>query len=440
MADEAATAKDGQFILISLLPDVCLTPGKNGYPVPYVITHAMDQSRQVSPNVYFAGKAAYLHNESYVDNVRGDEPGTGGGIVSGTHVKISHSIDKSPTVFVNGRPLVRTGDSMWMNWQKPGEAGGQAPRSAADAKAGRWQCRKGQIAAAQEQGAAMAPGAERDKLVAATERFERNNVAVEHARLADNTYHPQDGAPPGWNNISNDPEALSKYGLKESDLTKPGSDFRAQVYEPDPQVFGQDMKPTVAFKGTQSGQDWSNNLAQGLNQHSDYYENAVRIGTELERNGANVDIAGHSLGGGLASAASRASGLPADTFNAAGLHPETVGRYGGTPQTPATENIQAYRVAGEVLTGVQEQGALGTLAGAGIGGLLGGPIGAAAGALAKVGLSATMPDAVGIPHQLPGHGINPVARHGMDQVIDGIEAQKSEDQAVLAEATGKSCG
>ena len=82
MFNEAATAKDAQFVLISLLPDVCLTPSKSGYPVPYVITHKMDQSEQVSPNVFFCGKPVYLHNESYVDNVRGDEPGGGKGVIS----------------------------------------------------------------------------------------------------------------------------------------------------------------------------------------------------------------------------------------------------------------------------------------------------------------------------------------------------------------------
>ena len=46
MANEAATAKDAQFVLVNLLPDVCLTPSKTGYPVPYVITHQMDQSEQ----------------------------------------------------------------------------------------------------------------------------------------------------------------------------------------------------------------------------------------------------------------------------------------------------------------------------------------------------------------------------------------------------------
>ena len=432
MANEAATAKDAQFVLISILPDVCLTPTKSGYPVPYVITHKMDQSEQVSPNVFFRGKPAYLHNESYVDNVRGDEPGGGKGVVSRTHVKISHDIDHSKTVFVNGRQIVRTGDKMWMNWKKPGEAGAATPKSASQAKAERWQCRQGQIAAAKDLSNHMPPGPERSKLDAAINRFERNNVAVEHARLSDAVYRPGE-APTGWNNISNDPQALARYGLTPQDLQKPGSNFGAQMYEPDPAVFGTDMKPTVAFRGTQpsSMQDWANNGAQGINRHSDYYENAVRIGGRLERSNADVAITGHSLGGGMASAASRASGLPANTFNAAGLHPETVARYGGTLHVPARENINAYRVRGEALTGAQEQSAGGTA--------LAGLIGGAVGASAKVALAAAMPNAAGIPRELPGKG-NPVARHGMDQVIDGIEGQKQDDQATLAQATGKSCG
>ena len=41
MANELATAKDGQFMLINFVPDVCLTPTRTGYPVPYVVTHRM---------------------------------------------------------------------------------------------------------------------------------------------------------------------------------------------------------------------------------------------------------------------------------------------------------------------------------------------------------------------------------------------------------------
>ncbi|WP_341645979.1 DUF4150 domain-containing protein [Thauera sp. SDU_THAU2] len=122
MADENIVSKDARFRLVSLAPDVCITPSKKGSPVPYPITHTMDQSQQCSPNVFLQGKAVYLHNESFVDNVKGDEPGAGKGVVSGTHTTISHNIDKSSNVYVNGRPIVRTGDSMWMNWKSMGPA------------------------------------------------------------------------------------------------------------------------------------------------------------------------------------------------------------------------------------------------------------------------------------------------------------------------------
>lgn len=433
MAAEAAAAKDAEFILVCLLPDVCLTPNRKGKPVPYPITHDMGESKQCSPNVFFRGKPAYLHEESYVDNVKGDEPGGGKGVVSRTHVKISRSEQYSDNVFVNGRHLVRTGDKVWMNRAEPGDAGGSA---AASGKKARWECRQGQIAAARDKLSELPDGADKDRLQAAADRFERNNVAVEHARLSRAVYGPDGTAPEGWINISDNPEKLRQYGLETGDLQIEDSNFRAQVYEPDPAVFGNDMKPTVAFKGTQNGEDWKNNLAQGVDMHSDYYMRATRIGSKIERSGATVDIAGHSLGGGLASAASQASGMPATTFNAAGLHGNTVERYGGTVHQT---DIQAYRVAGEILSGVQEPGWGGTATAASAGLALGGVKGAAIGALARWGLAALMPDAVGTPHVLEGTGLNPIDRHGMEQVIDGIETQKSEDQQTIASATGKIC-
>ena len=59
-----------------------------------------------------------MHEESYVDDVTGDEPGEGGGVVSGTNTRISRSIEKSESVYVNGRRIVRTGDKVWMNRKK----------------------------------------------------------------------------------------------------------------------------------------------------------------------------------------------------------------------------------------------------------------------------------------------------------------------------------
>lgn len=121
MADERLTGRDARYVLISMAPDVCHTGSKKkkGKPVPFPITHQMDQSEQCSGNVFVNDKPVYLHGLSYVDKVTGDELGTGGGVVTGVNVEISHSLQKSATVFVNGHPVVRTGDKVHMNTKKP---------------------------------------------------------------------------------------------------------------------------------------------------------------------------------------------------------------------------------------------------------------------------------------------------------------------------------
>ena len=279
----------------------------------------------------------------------------------------------------------------------------------------------------------------------AAENMNRLNHDMEHAKLANHVY--KDGSPPdyksppdfesnpapeGWSEVT-DPAELEAMGIDPADLSDQGSNFRARVYKPDPAVFGDSMKPTVTFKGTtfSSGEDWKNNAQQGLGMHSDYYERAVRIGN----NSSGVEFTGHSLGGGMASAASRANGGDGTTFNAAGLHSKTVKKYGGTPQN---SDINAYQVNNEVLTGVQEQGWKGTAAAAAAGWAVAGPWGALAGALAKIGLSAAAPDAAGTKHALPGHG-DPVSRHGMDQVLDGMQGQIEDTQQTLEDATGVEC-
>ncbi|WP_429503367.1 hypothetical protein [Paraburkholderia youngii] len=115
----------------------------------------------------------------------------------------------------------------------------------------------------------------------------------------------------------------------------------------------------------------------------------------MRRTQAPIDIAGHSLGGGLCSAASLASGKDCWSFNAAGLHPKTVEHYGGQV-TPS--NINAYHVNGDILTVVQTW--------------------------------TPLPGAAGTPYLLPGSG-SPVSRHFITQAIDGIEQQKAEDISVL---------
>ena len=299
-------------------------------------------------------------------------------------------------------------------------------------KAIRYGQRKHSVELAKWKADQLPDGDEKEELTAAAERFERNIKAAEMAKLSQNVYNPDQGPPEGWKNVSDDSKALEKIGLTERDLSQPGSDYRAQVYQPDPAVFGPDMKTTVAFKGTTTGEDWGQNFKQGVNAESTYYRNATQVGTRLDKADAEVEITGHSLGGGMASAASRASGRDAWTFNSAGLHDKTVERYGGTVHEPAVENITAYRVENEALTGLQEQGLKGTATAAGLGFRMGGPWGAVIGAALKIGLSAAMPNALGSKYELPGSW-DPAQRHFMSQVIAGIEAQKEEDQKAISE-------
>ena len=211
------------------------------------------------------------------------------------------------------------------------------------------------------------------------------------------------------------------------ELKPDNSDFRAGMYVANSEVFGNVFEPALVFKGTTSREDWLNNIAQGRDQYSDYYKRAVELGDTIKRSGAKVHITGHSLGGGTASAASRTSGMDATTFNAAGLHPNTVERYGGPLHTSAQENITAYRVKGEVLTSLQENRLSSGFA-------IPNPVGWIHEKLAE-----NLPNAVGTPHELPGRGINRIDRHSMAQVIEGLEVQKSFDQRNLAEATGHHC-
>ena len=312
-------------------------------------------------------------------------------------------------------------------------------------KAERWQARKDLIS---KGNASIYPDAQ-----IAAKRLADNNIAVEKAKLAENVYktvNPLEttpGVPEGWKDISNDADALNKLGLKSKMLyDDPASpNFLARVYEPDKAVFGNDMNPTVVFRGSRepefasvgdnlsslwnkgelapvkNGADWSNNFAQGVGKNSTYYQSAVGIGDTLAKSGQNVDIAGHSLGGGLASATAMASGKPAWTFNAAGLNSGTVEKYGGSVLGKA-DDIQAYRVEGELLTKVQEVNVWEDLKS-----MEGLPVPT----LLKEGVSALSPNAAGIPHDLPGGTGSALERHGIGQAIDCIEQQKDEDIAII---------
>lgn len=189
-----------------------------------------------------------------------------------------------------------------------------------------------------------------------------------------------DGQPPtGWIRGSERPELLAERlpGMNPQqiqDLLHPaGSGYRAEIYLPDPAVLGPDARPVLAFKGStgpildpaapggrrESGPEdfLANNIPQGLGLRTDYYDRAMNAARVLgQQPGFDFEITGHSLGGGMASAAGAISGRDTTTFNAAGLHPETARRFAEENALPVYDtqrNVRAYQVGGEMLTDAQ---------------------------------------------------------------------------------------
>lgn len=90
--------------------------------------------------------------------------------------------------------------------------------------------------------------------------------------------------------------------------------FKAKLYE-------KDGNHVFATAGTNpwSGKDWANNIAQQFGWNSKQYNQSIELAKEYAGKYDNLVFVGHSLGGGLASANSCATGCSAITFNAAAL-------------------------------------------------------------------------------------------------------------------------
>ena len=150
--------------------------------------------------------------------------------------------------------------------------------------------------------------------------------------------------------------------------------FRARVYVTG---SGADTHYTVAFRGTrmEKAADWETNAKQALGQQTEHYQKALAIGRSLANHPElSVSMTGHSLGGGLASAAAIAAGRDANTFNAAGLSDNTIRTaraINAAGDNHREARVEAFYVRGEVLSALQDGGD--RVAGA----LLGGAFGAA---------------------------------------------------------------
>lgn len=207
---------------------------------------------------------------------------------------------------------------------------------------------------------------------------------------------------------------IAQIGLKPQDLVSAQSSFRARIYV---KGANESAQFVVAFRGSTSASDWQANFRQGVGLSSDHYQRALNIGMRLAmRPGADVMITGHSLGGGLASAAALASGRDAATFNASGLSDTTIARANAI-RTDAgigrAVEVQAFYVRGEILSAIQDGGD--RVIGAIFGGVTGARIVDAPEAYGtRVPLTAVRPQGT------PWYSDNPVAKHGMDWVLSSL--------------------
>jgi uncharacterized Zn-binding protein involved in type VI secretion len=219
-------------------------------------------------------------------------------------------------------------------------------------------------------------------------------------------------------------------GLKGAKFMDPDSGFGSALFKS--AINGETM---LTYRGTNNAvtgvKDWLTNAGQGMGLETEQYKQAMYLAKQVkEAISPPPVIVGHSLGGGLASAGVGVTGLPGYTFNAAGLHTNTVSRAGGADLAKTASLIKTQAVDGEVLTMAQTYGKAlipGLLSGAGA--LIGGTAGAVLGGVIGIAklLEGGLPKASGDMMALPAVGGSPIARHGMDQVIAGIESQKKED-------------
>lgn len=146
-------------------------------------------------------------------------------------------------------------------------------------------------------------------------------------------------------------EEMGKMNIKDSDLKDPSTGFKADIYK------DKNGDYVLVYRGTYSDpdhpendliHDWSkewtdDNMKQGLGMGSEQYNKSIKLAEKVNSNkpkDKQLTIAGHSLGGGLATAAGAATGSKTYAFCPAGVHPNTYKMYG--VQNPDTSKVHTY--------------------------------------------------------------------------------------------------
>ena len=108
--------KHGKFKAVSTAPTINKTPvGSSTPPLPYPVTHDLDNSVGVVPTVRLNNRPAYVLNQTTQPNCKGDAPGSCKGVKSGTVSGEVKPVKGSSTVRVGKKPIIRQGDPCTMN-------------------------------------------------------------------------------------------------------------------------------------------------------------------------------------------------------------------------------------------------------------------------------------------------------------------------------------
>lgn len=212
-------------------------------------------------------------------------------------------------------------------------------------------------------------------LLSRAEQFERLSRDVRFAEMSAAAYQT-DISPSLTRGFGNAPEGMIRLTDPEFRDMLPGAlgdkkivwidkdfGFHADVYYDE--LHG---SYTVAYRGTEptSRADLMTDHDQAHGLETAQYNLAMRIGDKLRElrkdkqyQGIDLQTTGHSMGGGEAAAGGTVGGVPYITFNAAGLHPNTVSRYteGKLSNTDGALLGVAYNTDYDPLTaGQTEQG------------------------------------------------------------------------------------
>ena len=111
----SAGSKDTVLMAISNGPSFNYTSHKKDAVAGYTLYSFIDNAEATAEHTFFNGQPAYLLDQTTQPKCFGDAAGIGGGVKSGTIGGEVKPISGSSTIFIEGKALVREGDTCTMN-------------------------------------------------------------------------------------------------------------------------------------------------------------------------------------------------------------------------------------------------------------------------------------------------------------------------------------